>query len=155
MTALAVSKRAQRVAVACFFFIVGLSFASWASRIPDIKTRLGLNEAQLGGILFALPAGSMLSMPLSGWLVAKFGSRRIVIIAAICYPLMLIAIGLTVSVWQLVAVLIAFGLLGNMCNISINTQAVGVSRCTGVLSWLPFTGSGAWRDSVAPLSAHS
>jgi MFS family permease len=72
-----------------------------------------------------------LSMPLSGWLVAKFGSRRIVIIAAVCYPLMLIMIGLTASVWQVVAVLIAFGMLGNMCNISINTQAVGAESLYG------------------------
>ncbi|MBV9986824.1 MAG: MFS transporter [Chitinophagaceae bacterium] len=131
MTAFTVTKRAQRVAVACFFFVVGLSFASWASRIPDIKARLGLNEALLGGVLFALPVGSMLSMPLSGWLVARFGSKRIVTIATICYPLMLIVIGLTASVWQLVAALFGFGLLGNMCNISINTQAVGVESQYG------------------------
>jgi MFS family permease len=131
MTTLTVSRRAHRIAVACFFFIVGLSFASWASRIPDIKNLLNLNDAALGGILLALPAGSMVSLPLSGWLVARFGSRLVLTIAAVCYPLMLIMLGVATSAWQLVMVLFGFGLLGNMCNISVNTQAVGVEALYG------------------------
>lgn len=131
MTAASFTPRANRLAVASFFFIVGLSFASWASRIPDIKTLLHLSDAALGGVLFALPAGSMLSLPLAGWLVAKYGSKKIITIAATCYPLILIAIGTTVTVWELISVLFVFGLFGNLCNISINTQAVGVESLYG------------------------
>jgi MFS family permease len=131
MNSAAVSIRANRAAVSAYFFIVGLSFASWASRIPDIKSKLHLSNAGLGGILFALPVGSMVSLPLSGWLVAKFGSKKIVSIAAICYPSVLIFIGLANSVWQLVPVVFLFGLLGNLCNISINTQAIGVESLYG------------------------
>ena len=47
-------KSFYRLAVASFFFLQGLVFASWASRIPDIKQALDLNEAQLGGVLFAI-----------------------------------------------------------------------------------------------------
>lgn len=126
-----VSLRANRVAVAVFFFIAGLSFASWASRIPDIKFKLGLNDAALGGLLFALPVGSMCSLPFSGWAVNRFGSRRMITIAAIFYPLVLIGTGLASSVWQLVAVAFAFGFLGNLFNISVNTQAVGVESLYG------------------------
>jgi MFS family permease len=92
---------------------------------------LHLSDAALGGVLFALPVGSMISLPLSGWLVAKYGSKKMVTIAAICYPLVLIAIGLSGNVWQLISVLFVFGLLGNLCNISINTQAVGVESLYG------------------------
>lgn len=121
-----VSKRAHRLAVAAFFFIAGLSFASWASRIPDIKARLQLGDAALGGVLFALPVGSMISLPFAGWLVSHYGSKKIMTLAATCYPLVLILIGLASEVWQLVPVVFLFGMLGNLCNISINTQAVGV-----------------------------
>ncbi len=131
MTHSTVSPRANRIAVGCFFFIVGLSFASWASRIPDLKIKLDMNDAVLGGILLALPAGSMVSLPLSGWLVTKFGSKRIATIAASIYPLLLILIGLVTNIWQLAFVLFGFGLMGNMCNISINTQAVGVESLYG------------------------
>jgi MFS family permease len=119
------------MAVAAFFFIFGLSFASWASRIPDLKSKLHLNDAELGGLLLALPVGSMLCLPFSGWLVHKFGSRKIVTIAAGFYPCFLVLIGFADSVWQLVPVALAFGFLGNLCNISINTQAVGVESLYG------------------------
>lgn len=131
MTDSRLSRKAHRLAVAAFFFVVGLCFASWASRIPDIKQKLHLSDAGLGGVLFALPVGSMISMPFSGWLVARHGSKKIVTIAAICYPLMLVMIGFASSVLQLVPIVFMFGFLGNLCNISINTQAVGVEFLYG------------------------
>ena len=44
-----------RLSVSTFYFLQGLVFASWASRIPDIKSALGLNDADLGSVLFAVP----------------------------------------------------------------------------------------------------
>ena len=52
--------RVYRIALSIFFFIQGIVFASWASRIPDIKTSLGLSDAALGGLLLALPASALL-----------------------------------------------------------------------------------------------
>ncbi len=126
-----ISKRAHRLAVGAFFFIVGLSFASWASRIPDIKAHLQLNDAALGGVLVALPIGSMVSLLISGWIITQFGSKKLVTIAAICYPLILIFIGMANTVWALIPFVFLYGLLGNLCNISINTQAVGVENLYG------------------------
>ena len=56
----AYSKKQIRIAVSAFFFCQGLCFASWASRIPDIKSTLQLSDAALGSILLALPAGQLL-----------------------------------------------------------------------------------------------
>ncbi|MFN3667206.1 MAG: MFS transporter [Sediminibacterium sp.] len=120
------TRTAHRIAVAIFFFMAGLCFASWASRIPDIKLKLGLSDAGLGAVLLALPSGLMLSLPLSGWAVTRFSSKTMITIAAVLYPLMLILIGAVTSSWQLAAVLFCFGVFGNMYNISANTQAVGV-----------------------------
>jgi len=121
-----VSRRANRIAVSVFFFIAGLSFASWASRIPDIKLKLHLNEGALGSVLFALPVGLMISLPLSGFLVTRFGSKKVVTLAALLYPVVLVLLGLVTSVWQLAGALFLFGVSANMFNISVNTQAVGV-----------------------------
>ena len=74
---LSVNNRLHRIAVSVFFFIAGITSASWASRIPDIKDKLQLTDAALGAILFALPVGQLLSLPLSGWLISKFGSRQL------------------------------------------------------------------------------
>lgn len=121
-----ISRGVHRLAVGAFFFIQGLCFASWASRIPSIQQSLGLSEAALGSVLLALPAGLMLSLPVAGWLVAKVGSQRVVIIAAVLYTLSLLSLGMAESIFQLVAYLFVFGLIGNILNISVNTQAVGV-----------------------------
>jgi MFS family permease len=122
------TQRYYRIAVSTFFFIQGLTFASWASRIPDIKNMLGLSDAGLGGVLFFLPIGQLCAMALSGYLVSKFGSKTTLTIAALLYPSVLLGIGLVTKVWQLSAGLFFFGMCGNLCNISVNTQGVGVER---------------------------
>jgi MFS family permease len=122
------TQRYYRIAVSTFFFIQGLTFASWASRIPDIKNLLGLSDAGLGGVLFFLPIGQLCAMALSGYLVSKFGSKATLTVAALLYPSALIIIGTVTHVWQLSAGLLFFGMCGNLCNISVNTQGVGVER---------------------------
>lgn len=124
-------KRAYRLAVSCLFFMQGLCFATWASRIPTIQAQLHLSDAALGGVLFALPIGSLLGLPLSGWMVTRFGSKRIATNAILLYSLLLVVIGLSGNVALLIATLILFGMAGNIANIAINTQAVGVEARYG------------------------
>jgi MFS family permease len=121
-------KKRIRIAVALVYFCMGLCFASWASRIPDIKTSLHLNDGMLGSILFALPVGQFLMMPFSGKLVTHFGSRRVILFALPLYTVCLTNIGLVKEGWQLAIALFLFGLAGNLCNISINTQGVTAER---------------------------
>src|ERR1035437_5532496 len=87
-------KKRIRIAVALFYFSMGLCFASWASRIPDIKTALHLSDAALGTILFALPVGQFLMMPFSGKLVTHFGSHKVLPYALPAYTIVLSSIGL-------------------------------------------------------------
>lgn len=125
------ASRIYRITVSAFFFVAGLTFASWASRIPDIKEKLQLSDAALGTILFALPVGLITSLPISGYLVSKFGSRRLVIAASLLYPTTLLLLGGASSPWQLVGGLFLFGLWSNLMNIAMNTQAVAVEGLYG------------------------
>ena len=131
MTQTRYAKRTYRIAVGCFFFVAGLSFASWASRIPDIQAKLHLNNAALGAVLLGLPTGLLISLPIAGWLVTKWGSKQVVILAAILYCLTLPLLGFAPSKGALMACLFLFGIAGNMLNISINTQAVGTEAIYG------------------------
>jgi MFS family permease len=123
--------RQYRIATGVFFFIAGLTFATWASRIPAIQSKLHLSDGALGGVLFALPAGLMLSLPLSGWLVSRYGSRPMMIAGALFYPAILLLLASSTSVVHLVISLFAFGVMGNLINIAMNTQAVGVESLYG------------------------
>jgi MFS family permease len=120
--------RRKRIAVFLLYFCLGLMFSSWASRIPDIKTRLHLSDAELGTILFALPVAQFSMMTFSGKLVTRFGSKAIALIALPLYSICLSVIGFANEGWQLAAILFAFGISGNMCNISVNTQGVAVEH---------------------------
>ena len=139
-----------RVAVSMFYFGMGLSFATWASRIPDIKTALHLTEGDLGSILFALPVGQLIIMPFSGKMVTKFGSHRILIFSLLMYVLCLVNLGLATTALQLSLGLFLFGLFGNLANIAVNTQGVYtevlfkktiMSAFHGMWSFAGFTGA--------------
>jgi MFS family permease len=143
-------RRLHRIAVSSFFFLAGICFASWASRIPDIQTKLHLNSAAIGGVLLCLPIGLVCSLPVAGFLVAKYGSRIVVMLAAILYASTLPMLGFANSVTQLMITLFIFGFGGNMINISVNTQAVGteslydkpiMASFHGVWSTAGFTGA--------------
>jgi MFS family permease len=139
-----------RFAVGMFYFGMGLSFATWASRIPDIKTALHLSEAELGSVLFALPVGQLIIMPFSGKMVTKFGSHRILIFSLIMYVFSLTNLGLAASALQLSLGLFTFGIFGNLANIAVNTQGVYtetlfkkniMSSFHGMWSFAGFTGA--------------
>jgi MFS family permease len=139
-----------RLAVSLFYFGQGIAFSSWASRIPDIKQSLHLSDALFGSILFALPLGQLFTMPVSGRLVTKYGSQKILTAAAPCYVFALVFLGFSSSAWHLVLSLFLFGVIGNMCNISVNTQGIEaekmfekpiMSTFHGVWSLAGFTGA--------------
>ncbi|WP_281636967.1 MFS transporter [Flavobacterium marginilacus] len=113
-----------RMAVSMFYFAMGLCFATWASRIPTIKSTLHLSDGQLGTILFALPVGQLTMMYFSGKLVTRFGSHRILPFAISMYAVSLTNLGLAQNAWQLALALYAFGIFGNLTNISVNTQGI-------------------------------
>jgi len=116
----------SRIMVAVFFFVSGFGFSTWASRIPTIQQQLHLNEAQLGAVLFALPIGLMLTLPVTGVLLSRFDSRVIMMGGAILFNLMLCGIGFVRSPWELVLSLFCFGASRNLLNISANAQSIGV-----------------------------
>jgi MFS family permease len=102
--------------------------------------KLGLSEGELGALLLSKPVGSLVAMPIAGWLVTKFGSRIVAVTAALIYPLVLLSMGLASSYWILALALAAFGMCGNMYNISVNTQAIGIEHLYGKTIMASFHG---------------
>lgn len=118
----------HRIAISAFFFCCGCVFATWAARIPSIKEKFHLNEAQLGGILFMLPFGSLVALPFAGWAVLQFGSRFMTYLSAILYVSLLLAIGYSPTVFMVSLSLFFFGFWGDVLNIAMNTQALLVQQ---------------------------
>jgi MFS family permease len=141
----------RRIALGSMFFFVGLCFSSWAARIPDIQAKFQLSEGQLGTLLLFLPLGSVIGLPIAGWSVHQFGSRRVIMIGSFAYAMTLPLIGLAPTTWLIIPVLILYGMLGNIMNISLNTQALNLedkmgksilASFHGLWSMAGFTGAG-------------
>jgi|SRR6185312_2219245 len=146
-----IHKTTLRVAVGSLFFLAGLCFASWASRIATVQQTMGLSDAGLGAVLFALPVGLMFSLPFSGWVIPKAGSKKVLLIAILVYSCCLVSLGLAQNTFQLVICLLCYGFASNTVNISVNTQAVAaegmhsrpiMASFHGLWSLAGFTGAG-------------
>lgn len=125
-------KERVRYAVLSFFLAQGLCFSSWASRIPDIKETFAVNYVFYWGlVLFMIPAGKFIAIPLAGYLVSKLGSKIMVQISILGYALSLFAIGAALNIYVLGVCLFCFGVCWNLCDISLNTQGIGIERLFG------------------------
>lgn len=113
-------------AASLFFLINGLAIASWGPMIPFIKDRLMLNDAQLGLILLIFGIGAMISMPITGWLIHRYGSRLLGIASGLIMVFLLPLLAIAGNVKMLCCLILLFGGAQGMSNISINTHAVTV-----------------------------
>jgi MFS family permease len=117
-----------KTAISLYFFFAGLIFSSWASRIPDVKDMFALNEAELGAVLFMLPLGALLALPVAGWVVHRLGSKRASVASLLLYTVLLFLISKAHSVLSISIVLFLFGVIGNFANIAMNTQGLSVQH---------------------------
>ncbi|RYZ61126.1 MAG: MFS transporter, partial [Chitinophagaceae bacterium] len=121
-------RRKERRILAIFFILSGLITATWASRIPDIQEGLGLNNRELGNVLFAIPLGLVAGLLFAGRLIARYGTWRIMLLGCLLLAAMLTLIALSGTVWQLVASLFLLGFFRTVFNLSINTGAVELQK---------------------------
>jgi len=115
------------------FISTGFAFASWASRIPQVRDRLALDPSELGLVLLAIAAGSVIALPLSGVIVSRFGSRRTVQAMALLdtVGLLVIAFGSEVGVAPVVAGLFLFGFGQGAWDVAMNVQGALAERRLG------------------------
>lgn len=129
---LAYPKERIRYAVLSFFLAQGLCFSSWASRIPDVKAMFDVYDVFYWGlVLFLIPVGKFVAIPLAGFLVSRLGSRVMVQASVFGYALSLFLIGAVSSIYALGVCLFSFGVFWNMCDISLNTQGIVIERLFG------------------------
>jgi predicted MFS family arabinose efflux permease len=111
----------------------GFAFASWASRIPQVKEQLGLDPGSLGLVLLAAAAGAVIALPLSGPIVNRFGSRRTVAAGAVLAGagLATVAVGDAIGVAPVVVGLFAYGIGTSTWEMAMNVQGALVEQQIG------------------------
>ncbi|HET8603154.1 MAG TPA: MFS transporter [Marmoricola sp.] len=123
---------AARRAVAVVFAVNGACFATWASRIPDVKHVLALSPGRLGLVLLAIAVGSLLGLPASGSIAARWGSRSTVQIGVGCLVggQAVAAVGVSVvgSAPVLACGLLLGGLGFGVWDVGMNLEGAAVER---------------------------
>ena len=119
-----------RWSLALLFLVMGVSSMAWVPRIPEIKSDLGLNDAQFGLMLAASSVGAVLGAQYSGSLVHRLGSKNTLRISQFVMPLGVITMGLTMTVPGIMAGLFVMGLGYSAMDIAANSQAVIVEKLT-------------------------
>jgi MFS family permease len=66
--------RAATIATFAVFAINGFVFASWAARIPAVTRILELTAGEMGILLLAIAAGSVIALPMAGTVVGRIGT---------------------------------------------------------------------------------
>ena len=124
------------VATAVVFAVSGALLGTWVSRLPAIRDRLHASPAELGLVLLMPGVGSLVSMPSTGRLCRRLGSRGAVTVTALPVCAVQVLNGLAPSVWLLGASLLLFGLLYGAWDVSMNVQGSTVEQRAG-RAWMP------------------
>lgn len=123
--------RNARLAILAIFFVTGMTLASWFANIPLVKARLELSEGVLGFTLLSMAVGAVISMPLTGALIPRIGSRHITGVTAVLFCLTLPLPILAPNLPLLVLALFIFGALQGSLDVAMNAQAVAVENAYG------------------------
>jgi MFS family permease len=121
---------AARNAVGLTFFLNGLVFASWVSRIPEVRASFDLTNGQLGLTLLAIALGSVLALPTTGAAINALGTVRILRLGAGAETLGMVAaaFGLGHVLPLTVAGLFVYGLGIGVWDVAMNVEGAEVER---------------------------
>ncbi|KAA9010245.1 MFS transporter [Histidinibacterium aquaticum] len=134
MTALAdtpASLAPARLATRLAFFAAGFAVSCWAPLIPFAKDQTGVSEAGLGLLLLCLGIGSVIAMPVTGWLSAKRGARPMMLVSGFGLAAVLPLLILTSEPMILGALLFVFGAALGTLDVSMNVHGAEVERRDG------------------------
>jgi fucose permease len=127
------SVRSAVLATYVVFIASGVAFASWASRIPQVRDRFYLDPSELGLVLLAIAAGSVIALPLSGVVIGHFGSRWTVRTTAllVAVAMTVVSLGYLVGLVPVVIGLFLFGLGMGAWDVGMNVQGALAERRLG------------------------
>lgn len=113
------------------FFLHGLGTGMWVSRIPAVQERLGLGVGELGLALLGAGLGTLVAMIPAGALIARHGSRTLVLWTAWPAAGSLGLLALAYDGPTLFAALVVFGAANSALDVAMNAQGSTVEQRLG------------------------
>ncbi|GAA1857222.1 MFS transporter [Microbacterium koreense] len=121
-----------RAAIFAIFLSCGLGFATWASRLPAVKTLLGADDLDIGILLFVMGASSIVGLSLANVVVARWGARRGLLGGFIVFATGILIVGYGTEFAQsFVVTAVGLGLMGlgmSATDVMMNVEAAAVEQ---------------------------
>ncbi len=115
-------------ATVVLFLVHGLIVATWVSRIPAVQSALRLNNGILGLTLLSTAVGGVCTIPFVGFLISKFGSKKICVLSSVAFCLSVMLMGAAFNAISLACGLFVFGGAAAAMDVAMNAQGVEVER---------------------------
>jgi MFS family permease len=120
-----------RWATAGVFFVNGMGVGTLLPHLPYLRAQLDISNSVIGLCLFAMTAGALVAMPLTGQLLAHRSSRRVLRAVVIVYPVALAFPLLARSPVALAAILFGYGVANGALDVAQNAHGAAIERVTG------------------------
>ena len=120
-----------RIGISLVFFINGVMFATWISRIPAVTHKLDLSSAQLGMALIAVAVGALIAFPLAGKQICQRGSATTTVMFGALMIVSLPFLGLANHLWMLIPFLFCLGFGHGGMDVAMNSQGMEIERLLG------------------------
>jgi MFS family permease len=115
-----------RLAVITIFLVNGAAMANWLTRVPAIKDTINGSKLDMSFILLGPAIGSLVSFPITGYLLGRFGSRPVTVVMSMltCVALALISLGSSITTFFIALMIFGYCVAG--MDVAMNAQAADV-----------------------------
>ncbi len=117
-----------RLATRLSFFAAGFIMACWAPMVPFTKANVGVTDGELGLLLLCIGIGSIIAMPLTGWVSAQVGGKPMILAGGFGLVSVLPALAVVTDPLLLAAALLVFGASLGAIDVALNVHAVEVEK---------------------------
>jgi MFS family permease len=125
---------AWRNALFVTFLLAGLAISSWLARLPAARDSLHLSPAQLGGLIFAVAAGSIVGLLASSHVVARFGTVATITGGMLAVGVGVVTAGIGATSGNFIVTfigLLIFGANSGAVDVAMNVSGAANERALG------------------------
>jgi MFS family permease len=122
------SPRSARIAVLMLFLFHGIMLGGWVTHIPLAKERLEVGPGIFGFALLSFALGAVISMPLAGAMINKFGSARVGWVTGLSFVATLFVPALAPTLATFVIGGILLGASVGSMDVAMNAHGLAVEK---------------------------
>lgn len=124
-------RSSKRLRCSLFFLAGGVGIGSWASSLPLLSAKMGLDKGQLGILLLCFALGAIVLMVRIGGTIDRLGSYLLSLGGCVIFGSAILMIPLMDSLLPLGLLVFIAGASFGTLDVSMNTEASEIERETG------------------------